>query len=97
MADGQRANDRVRKMARILFYKEPMKMTTEEFREQAEKLGFSQWEINGQIDLHEKFLREGLSPVPYETVLEARKSSSCLELFERHNADRGRAVQPSAK
>ena len=68
-------------------------MTTEEFRTQAEKLGLSQWEI----DLHEKFLREGLSPVPYETVLEARKSSSCLELFERHNADRGRAAQPSAK
>ncbi len=37
-------------------------MTTEEFRTQAEKLGFSKWEIKGQIDLHEKFLREGLSP-----------------------------------
>ena len=72
-------------------------MTTEEFRTQAEKMGLSQWEIKGQIDLHEKFLREGLSPVPYETVLEARKSSSCLELFERHNADRGRAAQHSAK
>lgn len=64
-------------------------MTTAEFRVQAEKLGLSEWEINGQISIYEKFLREGLTPIPFETVLEARQKSSCLEVFEMHNADRG--------
>ncbi|MFC2342511.1 MAG: hypothetical protein ACFNWW_01345 [Negativicutes bacterium] len=64
-------------------------MTTAEFRAQAEKLGLSEWEINGQISIYEKFLREGLTPIPFETVLEARQKSSCLEVFEMHNADRG--------
>lgn len=64
-------------------------MTTAEFRAQAEKLGLSGWEINGQISIYEKFLREGLTPIPFETVLEARQKSSCLEVFEMHNADRG--------
>lgn len=64
-------------------------MTTAEFRAQAEKLGLSEWEINGQISIYEKFLREGLTPIPFETVLEARQKSSCLEIFEMHNADRG--------
>ena len=66
-----------------------MDLTTAEFRAQAEKLGLSEWEINGQISIYEKFLREGLTPIPFETVLEARQKSSCLEVFEMHNADRG--------
>lgn len=67
-------------------------MTKAEFRAQAEKLGLSEWEISGQISIYEKFLREGLTPIPFETVLEARQKSSCLEVFEMHNADRGRAT-----
>lgn len=67
-------------------------MTTAEFRAKAEQLGLSEWEINGQISIYEKFLSEGLMPVPFETVLEARKKASCLEVFEMHNADRGTAA-----
>lgn len=68
-------------------------MTTAEFRAKAEQLGLSEWEISGQISIHEKFLREGLTPVPFETVLEARQKSSCLEVFEMHNADRSGAAR----
>ena len=68
-----------------------MDMTTAEFRKKAEQLGLSEWEISGQIAIYEKFLREGLTPIPFETVLEARQKSSCLEVFEMHNIDRGGA------
>lgn len=64
-------------------------MTAEEFREKALAAGFSEREINSQIDLQEKFLREGLSPIPYETILEARQQSSCLAIFERHAVVKG--------
>lgn len=67
-------------------------MTTAEFRAKAEQLGLSEWEINGQISIYEKFLSEGLTPVPFETVLEARQKASCLEVFEMHNVDHGGAM-----
>lgn len=80
-----------RRCALRLYRMGAMDMTTAEFRKKAEQLGLSEWEISGQIAIYEKFLREGLTPIPFETVLEARQKSSCLEVFEMHNADRGGA------
>ena len=80
-----------RRRALRLYRMGAMDMTTAEFRKKAEQLGLSEWEISGQIAIYEKFLREGLTPIPFETVLEARQKSSCLEVFEMHNIDRGGA------
>ena len=63
-------------------------MTAQEFREKARKLGMKDREIDMQIELRERFLREGITPIPYEMALAAKQQSSCLEVFDLINSDR---------
>ena len=63
-------------------------MTAQEFREKARKLGMKDREIDMQIELRERFLREGITPIPYEMALAAKQKSSCLEVFDLINVDR---------
>ncbi len=62
-------------------------MTAQEFREKARKIGMKDREIDTQIALREKFLQEGITPIPYEMALAARQQSSCIDVFDLINAD----------
>ncbi len=46
-----------------------------------------EWEIDMQIELREKFLREGITPIPYEMALAAKQQSSCIDVFDLINVD----------
>ncbi|MBQ7516572.1 MAG: hypothetical protein IJS96_09845 [Schwartzia sp.] len=63
-------------------------MTAQEFREKAKKIGMKDREIDMQIELREKFLREGITPIPYEMALAAKQQHSCIDVFDLINADR---------
>ena len=62
-------------------------MTAQAFREKAQQMGMKDWEIDMQIELREKFLREGITPIPYEMALAAKQQSSCIDVFDLINAD----------
>ena len=57
-------------------------MTAEEFKRAAEKLGITEAAADQAIELHEKFLRMGLTPASYEEILAAKQKKSCVEVFE---------------
>ncbi len=58
-------------------------MTEFEFRRKAAQLGMSQNAIECQVRLQEKLRSAGLPSVSYESVLEASKAQSCIEVFEK--------------
>ena len=57
-------------------------MTAEEFKIEAKKLGITDVAANQTIELHEKFLRMGMTPASYEEILAAKQKKSCVEVFE---------------
>lgn len=58
-------------------------MTADEFRREARNIGLAEHVIDCEIRLHEKFLREGLTPISYEMALAAKKKrASCLDAFD---------------
>jgi hypothetical protein len=57
-------------------------MTAEEFKSAAKKLGITEVAANQTVELHEKFLRMGMTPASYEEILAAKQKKSCVEVFE---------------
>ena len=57
-------------------------MTAEEFKIEAKKLGITDVAANQTIELHEKFLRMGMTPASYEEILAAKQKKNCVEVFE---------------
>ncbi|MCR5756954.1 MAG: hypothetical protein K6F95_03500 [Selenomonas sp.] len=57
-------------------------MTAEEFKSAAKKLGITEAAADQAIELHEKFLRMGMTPASYEEILAAKQKKSCVEVFE---------------
>ncbi len=51
-------------------------MTAEEFKSAARKLGITEVAANQTVELHEKFLRMGMTPASYEEILAAKQKKS---------------------
>ena len=57
-------------------------MTAEEFKSAAKKLGITDAAAEQTVELHERFLRMGMTPASYEEILAARQKKDCVEVFE---------------
>ncbi len=59
-------------------------MTVEQFRQEARQLGMSDHTIDCQVKLQEKLRAEGLPPISYEEILDAKRQASCISVFEQY-------------
>lgn len=57
-------------------------MTAEEFKSAAKKLGITEAAADQAIEMHEKFLRMGMTPASYEEILAAKQKKDCVEVYE---------------